>query len=155
MTAAPFIIVQDSREQLPLDFGSWPVVVNGLRSGDYSIAGLEDRVAIERKSLGDLFGCIGRERDRFERELERLAEMDYACVVVEGNLEDVLAGVERSLVTPQAAAGSLVAWSVKWGLPIWFAGDRRLAAALVLKSLSKFWKYRVAQPGKLRGRSLV
>lgn len=155
MTPAPFVVVQDTREQAPLSFGAWPVVVAGLKSGDYSIAGHEHRVALERKSLGDLFGCVGRERDRFERELERLAEMDYAAVVVEASLADVLAGVERSLVTPQAAAGSLVAWSVKYGLPIWFAGDRRLAAALVLKALAKFWKYRIAQPAKLRGRTLV
>jgi hypothetical protein len=33
---------------------------------------LEHVVAIERKSLGDLIGCIGVERERFDRVVQRL-----------------------------------------------------------------------------------
>jgi hypothetical protein len=35
--------------------------------------------------------------------------------------------------------GSLLAWSVQHRLPIFFAGSRRLAAATVLKLLSKWF----------------
>jgi ERCC4-type nuclease len=86
MTEGAFRIVVDTREQAPLRFGAWPTVAAGLRTGDYSIEGFEDRVAVERKGLSDLFTCVGRERPRFERELVRLAAMDYGAVVLEATL---------------------------------------------------------------------
>lgn len=136
-------IVIDSREQNPLVFPpSVRVVVAGLKTGDYSLEGFEDQVSLERKELCDLLACIGRERDRFQRELERLALLDYGAIVIEGTLADVLAGSERSLVSGRAAVGSLLAWSVDYRLPVFFAGDRRLAAALVLKVLAKWFEHR-------------
>ncbi len=152
-SAPPFKIVIDSRERLPLSFGSWPTVVDGLKTGDYSIQGFEDRISLERKSLYDLFACVGRERERFERELVRLAAMQYGAVVVEGNLADVLAGVPRSLVSGKAALGSLLAWSVDHRTPVFFCGNRLMAGATVLKLLKKWFKTFVAEPAGMKGRS--
>lgn len=149
----PFTVVIDSREQLPLAFGNWPTAFAALRSGDYSIAGYEDRIAIERKSLPDLFACVGRERERFERELERLASLDYAALVIEAPLERLLRGYQRSQVPGRTVVGSLLAWSVEYRLPVFAVRGRRMAAAVVRKLLVKWFKYRVAEPGKLRGRS--
>jgi ERCC4-type nuclease len=54
-----FRIVIDSREQTPFVFNdNWPVETGALASGDYSIVGLTDFVAIERKSLSDLCSCV-------------------------------------------------------------------------------------------------
>jgi ERCC4-type nuclease len=65
-----FTIIQDSREQRPLPFSDdVPVVIAGLRAGDYSILGMETDVALERKNIDDLCMCVTSERDRFEREL--------------------------------------------------------------------------------------
>jgi DNA excision repair protein ERCC-4 len=72
MKPPPFIIAVDSREQRPFTFDAWPTAPATLAAGDYSIVGLEEHVAIERKSLDDLAGCCGRDRDRFKRELHRL-----------------------------------------------------------------------------------
>jgi ERCC4-type nuclease len=60
-------ILIDTREQAPLDFSRWPgvtVEVGTLNAGDYSLRGLEDRFALERKSISDLVGSVttGRER---------------------------------------------------------------------------------------------
>jgi ERCC4-type nuclease len=139
-------IVIDTREQQPLDFSPWHVhVTRGtLLTGDYSLAGHEHSVALERKSLSDLYACVGRERPRFERELARLAAADYGAVVIESTLAEVLGGHGRSRVSPKSAVGSLLAWSVEHRLPIFFCGSRALTAATVLKLLTKFWKYRVA-----------
>lgn len=101
---ADFCVVIDTREQLPWQFdglytdmsargGRRPLVVEKavatLRQGDYSIRGFENQVAIERKSLPDLFGTLGRGRDRFARELERLAALDRAAVVIESGLDGI------------------------------------------------------------------
>ena len=134
----PFTIIVDSREQRPLVFPDDAIIVKALMSGDYSLDGFEHRIAIERKSINDLFSVIGNGRERFERELERLAKLERACIVVEGNLADVLEGARWSKVYPKAAVGSLFSWWVKYGVAPIFAGNRLLAAATVRKILVKF-----------------
>jgi len=49
----------DTREQRPLNLAPLQVVTGTLATGDYSVQGLENIVAIERKSLSDLLGCVG------------------------------------------------------------------------------------------------
>lgn len=62
-------LIIDSREQAPYDFATYDVDTEPgtLHTGDYSLAGFEDRVAIERKSLDDLIACLCVGRERFER----------------------------------------------------------------------------------------
>ncbi len=80
-----FSVALDTREQVigpvPLDI---PVVVAKLPVGDLSVPGYESRIAIDRKQLGDFIGCITWERDRFARLLTKMADYDFAAVVVEG-----------------------------------------------------------------------
>jgi hypothetical protein len=117
LVVLPFTIVVDSREQLPYEFTGMvgqgseslvvPTVVQGLASGDYSIAGMEDQVAVERKSLDDLYGSVTWGRDRFEREIERrnklagdgtsdmatacgLAPTGFAAVVIEATWPEIM-----------------------------------------------------------------
>ena len=150
--ARPAIIV-DTREQTPLDF-RWTeaeVVVTGLPTGDYSLVGYESLIAVERKSLSDLYGCIGRERERFERELVRLEEIarkpnGYACVVVEATMAQVAAGLDISLVSGKAAIGSCLTWSLRHGVPFHFCGDSRHAASATAKILEKWFDERI-KPG--------
>jgi DNA excision repair protein ERCC-4 len=133
------VILIDSREQKPL------VLPNSRRAtlptGDYSIGGLEHLVAVERKSLEDLYGCFGQSRDRFERELVRLAEFPYPAIVIEASMIDVLQGTKYSRVNPMSAIGSLIAWGTKFRIPVWLAGDRRMAAGTVRKILYAAVKY--------------
>ena len=131
------MILVDTREQRPLDFGSSETRRIALRSGDYSVAGLVDKVSIERKSLVDLFDCVGWERPRFERELMKLAALRYGALVIEATLAEILDGAPYSKVNPNAVVGSLLAWSVRWRLPIFFCGNRRLAAVVVQKLLAR------------------
>lgn len=116
-----------------------------LITGDYSIRteteNYCDRIAIERKSLADYLGCVGGERERFERCLERLSKIEYPAIVLECTMADVLAGTKHSKVTAASAIGSLIAWSVKYRIPIWLCGDRRSAAATVRKILMNAVKY--------------
>lgn len=55
-----------------------------LDTGDNSLAGPEDKAAIERRSLSDFVACLGRERERFVRELPGAAALDVFVVVIEG-----------------------------------------------------------------------
>lgn len=134
-----FTVVVDSREQQPYEFPK--SVVKGLPTGDYSLEGYEHRVAIERKSLQDAYASLGGGRARFERELQRLSKLDYAAIVVESTLEEFLIGPAYSQMNPKAAVNSIIAWSVKYRVFVFFAGNRKLGEALTYRLLEKFLKY--------------
>lgn len=72
-----YTIAVDTREQAPYRFAGEPVASATLAAGDYSLAGLEHLIAVERKELGDLVGCMTHDRDRFKRELQRLRAYRY------------------------------------------------------------------------------
>lgn len=147
------VIVADSREQAPYSFEQWPVNVvrAGLPAGDYSLIGFEDRVAVERKTLDDLIGCLmGKERDRFQRELSKLRPYESAAVIIEATLCDITRGRYRSQMKPQAALQSIATFFVRCGVPFLFCGDRASGEYMTYSLLSKYLyeidkRYRVAQ----------
>jgi DNA excision repair protein ERCC-4 len=126
--------VIDTREQLPLDLSPLKVTTGTLATGDYSLAGLESIIAIERKSEPDLLGCIGTDRARFDREVQRLLAYPVRALVIESSWQKLEAGVWRSRVVPKSVIGSLLGWSAS-GLPIVMAGDHRTAGQYVSKLL--------------------
>lgn len=132
-------VVVDTREQRPYTF---PGAVTGtLPTGDYSLLGFEDRIAIERKTKADAYGSLGCGRARFRREAERMSELQYAAIVIEASVPDFLCPPPFSQLAPAAALNSLLAWSVRFGIPVFFAGDRDHGAAITLQLLTKFWHY--------------
>jgi len=126
--------VIDTREQLPLDLSPLGTVAGTLSTGDYSVAGLETLIAIERKSLPDLLSCVGQERERFDREVQRLLAYPVRAVVVEATWLDLERGEWRSRVTPAAAVGSVLGWTAN-GVPFLLVGDRAAAGRTVAKML--------------------
>jgi len=146
--APEFVVVQDTREQHPLRFPHCEVEVATLPTGDYSakVGGrsLHDVVAIERKSVSDLLGCIGSQRERFERELERLAQLRYRALLIEGTLAEVAAGLPCSRLSENQILGSLLAWCWKYGAPPIFAGNRTYAARVVATLLRHAARYQRA-----------
>ena len=128
------VAIVDSREQLPLELSPLQMTVGTLTTGDYSLVGLQDHVAIERKSLPDLLGCIGRDRERFEREAQRLKAYPVRCLVVESTWPELEAGEWRSKVKPAAVVGSVLAW-IAGGLPVVMAGDHERAGRYVARLL--------------------
>ena len=151
-----FVILTDTREQSPFTFEGIradsnrsyrPLVIETrratLKQGDYSIMGLEDRIAIERKSKADLFGTLSAGRDRFERELERLADcVAWSAVVVEAELSEILASPpEFSNLLPKTVVRSVLSWMLDFPTVHWlFAPDRRRAELLCYRIFEKAWK---------------
>lgn len=168
----PFTIYRDSREQAPWTFVGLeadadqkrlPIVVPvewhslGNSMGDYTIAGMEDadtgwRVAIERKSVEDLYGTVLGERARFVRELENLNRMRYAAVVVEGSWWDLgtydperwnEAGftTQKRADIRKSVRRSILSWSIDYPTVHWWLMPGRAAAeACCFRLLSKFWE---------------
>lgn len=138
-------IVTDSREQRPFQFKN--SVVQALPTGDYSLLGYEHRVTVERKSASDIFSSLGAGRERFERELQRMSKIDYAAIVIEAGLPELLRQPPFSQMNPKSVVNSLVSWSVKYKVHVFFAGDRRHAKALTYRILEKYHRY-VTERGK-------
>ena len=120
----------DTREQRPADVSPLRTVAGTLAMGDYSVVGLENIVAIERKSPEDLLGCVGRDRDRFEREVQRLLAYPCRALVVEAGWGFFERGEWRGNVTPSQAIGSLLGW-ITAGLPVVMADDHARAGQYI------------------------
>lgn len=142
--AIPRLLI-DTREQRPLTFSDRVEVERAtLPTGDYSVAGCTDVVALERKSLADLVLCVAQERERFEECLRRLEAYPVRALVIEATPLDVQAHAYRSQVRPQSVLGSVIAWQVDRALPVVWAGNAQLAAWLVERLLVRVWRRRSA-----------
>ena len=159
----PLAVIVDSREQLPFSFGGLRAdgAVYGparktagatlivelcrgtLSAGDYSLAGYESRVTVERKSIADLFNTLGQGRERFVRELARLNDtFDHAAVVVEADWSTILHAPPRfTELRPKTVMRSVIAWQQQFpGIHWWFLPDRRHAEITTFRILERFWR---------------
>jgi len=127
----------DSREQLPYSFKTESETAT-LKTGDYTLKGAAHLVAVERKTLDDLIGCLTTGRDRFERELHRGRALDYFALVVEASLSALASGSYVSAMKPKAAIQSLLAFSVRYNLPVFFVENRKFGARVTESLLLKY-----------------
>lgn len=140
---APFVVAVDTREITPFPLLGFARVRKTLKTGDYSIVGLENRITIERKSHADLWGSMTTGRTRFERCVKRMATFEYAAIVVECTLSQ--AAVPPSYiksVSPASVIGGLCSWSVQYNIPIWWSDTREYAERICLRLLASFVKHR-------------
>jgi ERCC4-type nuclease len=112
------IAIIDTREQLPLDLAPLRVETGTLQTGDYGLKYLPKAAALERKSLEDLLCCCGSERERFERELDRLRVFPCRALLIESTWATIEMGQwARSRLKPQQVLGSLLGW-IESGIPV-------------------------------------
>jgi DNA excision repair protein ERCC-4 len=138
--AEKVIVVVDTREQEEYSFSPRRFVTErrALPAGDYSLAGLERDIAVERKTAEDFVSTVIRDRDRFRKELLKLAEYDRACVVVEAGLDDILAGAYRSGAHPASVVGAALSIIIDYGVPVFFCSDRQCARRFVEEYLLRY-----------------
>ena len=137
------VVITDTREQRPLRFSDKVQVFRKkLEVGDYSLMGAEDQVAIERKSLSDLLGTITEGRKLFIKELRQFRSFKYAAIVVESSWQVILSGIYGvpSQTHPNSVIGSLMSFSIKYGVQIIMAEDHDVAGRLVESLLWNYWR---------------
>ena len=133
MKKEAYTIVVDSREQKPL----WKkdIEVKKLDAGDYSIKGYEDKICIERKSLGDLFGTLGGGHARFNREIERAKSLDYFAIVIDGTITKCLLkdfpGSHFSKMKGFVVFAILCTLHLKHDIPFYFTNGRSESKRLI------------------------
>ena len=136
----PAILV-DTREQTPFDFLGHPTKTETLPFGDYSLEGFIRDICIERKSLPDLIACVGRERDRFEKELLALRGYRFRAVIIEADLKEIFTGRWRGEIQPAHVLGSINGWRAKLQIEFIYAGNPQLGAKECFTYLRKSHDY--------------
>lgn len=137
-TVKQYLVKKDSREQqgwsFPAQSACLGTEIATLKTGDYTLAGLEDKFVIERKQNSaeiatNLF------QPRFERELCRLDSFENPYIFIECDLFDIIhypenSGIPRNRwstlrVTPQLLLKRLHEIQIAHpGLRIWFVGQK-------------------------------
>lgn len=119
-----------------------------LPTGDYSLLGYENLIAVERKNHSDAWGCVASERKRFERCLDRLSQLDRSAIVIESSMaEFVIAPPQIKRVNAATAIGSYISWSTKYRVPVFFAENRQWGERVTLRILAAYYKH-VANKGE-------
>ena len=129
------IAIIDTREQHPFVFDNIESRVETLQTGDYSVLGLEKHICAERKSLPDMLACVGRDRERFKRELDRILAHRFRLLVIECSIGQIEEGDWRSKVLPASVLGSLAAWTAQYTLPVWLGGTHEQSGRFVERFL--------------------
>ena len=180
----PYTILIDSAEQSPYTFQNMredsgkrrPIIVptesvclgrypDSL--GDYSIDAARGRCHIERKSMADAHGTflgwqkkgedVGR-RERFEKELANLSEIQAGLVVVECTFTDLIKFAPETKNTAQRNAKtlmrSILAWQQDYAVQWSFCDGRRLAEVVTFRWLERFVR-KQAEAVKAENRKVV
>lgn len=151
-----FNVVQDSREQTPLEFSSASIdytIVDTLKTGDYTIEGLEDVLCIERKgSLLEFYKNITQ--PRFWREMERMQNYKYRFLVLEFGVDKVetfpysldkpKSFIEQLQMTAQYLMRCISVIQVKYNINVVFAENRSLATYLITNIMKRVNEYESA-----------
>lgn len=135
-----FEVLQDQRENYPWSFeieekeqGKFTctgTTVKQLKTGDYTIKGFEHKLSIEKKSgiyeIANNF-LTKKTRERFIREMERMKDIDYKYILIEGNIDKdkLKLGIPKSKYGPPMSV--VVKWlmqiSIKYNVHVMFVGD--------------------------------
>ena len=149
----PTVLV-DTREQQPYSLlqlhPNWigDLKFATLKTGDYSIEGMEHLLALERKSMIDAIQSTMSRRALFIRSCERLAAFRWKAILIEATYEQMKAYYphqDEDLVTdahPNAVCGTYDAIEAKFGIPILYTSrNRYLATERAASWLSKHFTY--------------
>jgi len=150
-----FRVIVDSREQLPYRFQN--SITKGLPTGDYTIQydnrSYEDRIVCERKSrVGELYAATGRNRERWERELERLSKIEFRYVILEMDWLDIVNKQPPGLLESSCVYGSIIDWHIKYNIPFLFLHNRTNARMFIWKLFYFFTEKEILGIHKERGK---
>jgi ERCC4-type nuclease len=127
-------IIIDTREQTPYELVE--AKKSKLKTGDYTVDGFEDVMAVERKSYSDLYKCLTSDLGRFKKQLKRLGKMRHSALLVDSTVSSLLLGSVWCNLPGDVALRRLLRLSVKYGVPVMFVDDN---GKLVTRNLLYEW----------------
>lgn len=162
-----FTICIDSREQRPYSFDCmrakcvipFGIRVGCLQSGDYSVDPLDGTaeeyevsrhadhgIAIERKSLQDLYSTMSQHRERFEDEFKRLSKYGFAAIVIEAEWSQICYPNKflnhPTGLNPKSVIATLAAWKQRYGVHVETCPGREFAEQWTFRLLERWYRDR-------------
>lgn len=130
------IVLVDTREQNPFSFSRFRGWFAGIQKralalGDYSIGGLEDVCAVERKDLSDLVHSCTVDRAAFVRRLRLMAQYPHRLLVITSPLSQVKSRYAHTNADPNRVTQFLVATLVGLQVPFVCSETHELGEELV------------------------
>jgi ERCC4-type nuclease len=146
MNLNDFTIIVDTREQKPWDLDHRSIASRKLDTGDYSVEGLENIFAIERKqSVSEIANNITEKR--FVDVLERLQKIPHRFILLEFTLNNVLdypigSTVPKKLwssirITGKYILKYLTEINIKYGIHTIYCGNRENAEIVALSIMRR------------------
>ena len=149
-----YTIIKDTREKNGWNFSPdedcEKMELFALKTGDYSLAGMENTFAIERKgTTAELANNIWEKR--FEKELVRLDEFKHAFIICEFTYDDIMmfpigSTIPKSLwhklrMTSKLMQSSLTRYMVQHNVKIIYAGKNgESVAKQIFRQVFKYGK---------------
>lgn len=146
VAALPTLLV-DTREKKPLSFKHLQAEKETLLSGDYSVRGLADVFAVERKTMADLLRSLSSERKRFMHELHRLRGFANARLLVIGTQTELYVLLRSRGVSLNMVEHSLLSIEQRFQLPVHRVNTADEAACLVESWAFVAWRNAAAKLG--------
>jgi len=96
-----YTVIKDTREKDGYFFKEYDqcagMVVETMKTGDYTLKGMEDFLCIERKaSAAEISNNLGRKKKPFQAEMERMQKFEHSFILCEFSLDDVIKFPENS-----------------------------------------------------------
>lgn len=148
-----FTIIQDTREQYPWDFtpDGFTTISHKLKTGDYSIQGMEKIVTIERKrSSGEIATNIGAKGKPWKAELERMLNIKYPFIICEFTLDTLMQFPEGSKIprykwqylrmNAKFMASCLSAYKERYNIEVIYCDGESEARQRALEILKKIYE---------------
>jgi ERCC4-type nuclease len=140
------IIIRDTREKVgywEFDFHGYEMLIQKIETGDYTVLGFEDSICIERKkSTSEIAINIGKDKKRFEAELERMKLFKHKYLILEFSVADLLkfplcSGLSKEQqkkvrVRPAFLLKRLNEYEIDYGIQIIFACNKQNAMEVAL-----------------------
>lgn len=146
LTAPRAVVLVDTREQTPFDFSRFSgwfarVEKRALKVGDYTVEGLEDICAVERKDLPDLIHSLTVDRPAFINRLRVMSCFPHRLLVISAPLSEVKSPYAHSNVNPNRILQSLIAVLAGLNVPFLCTETHELGEEVVASYLYQIHLY--------------
>lgn len=143
-----YTIIVDTREQQPWEFSHYTTASEKLDTGDYSIKGLENIIAIERKkNVSEIAANIVE--SRFKDVLDRMKQVKYPFILLEFSLKDVLiypigSNVPKHMwdkikISSNFILKNITDWEIEHNIKVFFCGSASNAERLATYLFNKIF----------------
>jgi hypothetical protein len=151
ITVPAIEVLVDAKEQQPYDFHGLVRIAGTIRhtlpAGDYAIAEAPNLWCAERKRVEELYTTVSNPSDRlrFLRELEGLLAFPHRCLVVEGTIQQSIAGGRLGQYHKNGLIDFLDAMKARYGMQIIQADTREEAEERVANLAALHYAYFFAE----------